>query len=288
MANILTVGIATLDIINEVESYPHEDDEIRALSQEQRRGGNASNTAVVLSQLGHQCYLAGTLVNETDTQTILNDLSTFNINIDYCDFFPQGKVPTSYIILNKSNGSRTIIHYRNLPEYSFTSFKKIDLSLFDWLHFEARNMTQTEQMMNYSKKNQPALPISLEIEKHRENIEQLLEIADYIIFSKYYAIQAGFISPQQLIKRMNEQFPQKTLICAWGDKGAIACKDNQIFHQAAFIPVKVIDTLGAGDVFNAGIIHQLLSYANVPDVLLFACRLAGKKCSAKGISNLMI
>lgn len=288
MANILTIGTATLDIINEVESYPHEDDEIRALSQEKRRGGNASNTAVVLSQLNHQCYWAGTLAKETDQQTILDDLKAFNINTDHCDILPEGKIPTSYITLNKSNGSRTIIHYRDLPEYTFTSFKMINLPVFDWIHFEGRNVNQTEQMMLYGKKTQPALPLSLEVEKPRENIEKLIEIADYILFSKNFALQAGYVSPEQLIHHMSVQFPQKTLICAWGEYGAIACINNQTFHQNAFIPTSVIDTLGAGDVFNAGIIHQFLSYANIPDTLLFACQLAGKKCSIKGISNLVM
>ena len=59
MAHVLAVGVATLDIINEVESYPPEDGEVRALAQAIRRGGNASNTLVVLSQLGHSCEWAG-------------------------------------------------------------------------------------------------------------------------------------------------------------------------------------------------------------------------------------
>ena len=64
MARILTVGIATLDIINRVARYPAEDTEIRALGQHRQRGGNASNTAVVLSQLGHQVDFAGVLIDE--------------------------------------------------------------------------------------------------------------------------------------------------------------------------------------------------------------------------------
>ena len=49
MAKILAVGIATLDIINTVDRYPEEDSEIRALSQHQTRGGNATNTLRVES-----------------------------------------------------------------------------------------------------------------------------------------------------------------------------------------------------------------------------------------------
>ena len=54
MARILGIGIATLDVINIVDEYPREDDEIRANGQRIARGGNVTNTLVVLSQLGHQ------------------------------------------------------------------------------------------------------------------------------------------------------------------------------------------------------------------------------------------
>ncbi len=288
MANILTLGTATLDIINAVESYPHEDDEVRALRQYRYRGGNAANTAVALSQLGHQCHWAGTLANDPDSQLIIRDLRAFHINIEYSEILPSGNVPTSYITLNRSNGSRTIIHYRNLAEYRFTAFKKINLSSFDWVHFEGRNTHQTVQMMQHSKKNHPLLPISLEVEKHRENITPLIALADYIIFSRNYALHAGFDSAEQLLHKFKQQFPLKTLICAWGEAGTTAAKNEQIFHQKAFIPPRVVDTLGAGDVFNAGLIHQFSHRCDVPAALLFACQLAGKKCSVQGLSNLMI
>ena len=49
MSHILTVGIATLDIINLVDHYPAEDEEMRALAQHIECGGNAANTASVLA-----------------------------------------------------------------------------------------------------------------------------------------------------------------------------------------------------------------------------------------------
>ena len=61
MPSILCVGIATLDIINQVERYPAEDSEVRALAQQQRVGGNAANTAMVLAQLGDAVTWVGNL-----------------------------------------------------------------------------------------------------------------------------------------------------------------------------------------------------------------------------------
>ena len=74
MATVLAVGIATVDVINVVASYPVEDDEVRALSHSVRRGGNATNTLVVLSQLGHVCEWAGVWVDEPDAEIVRADL----------------------------------------------------------------------------------------------------------------------------------------------------------------------------------------------------------------------
>ncbi len=285
MAKILCTGIATLDIINEVQDYPDEDDEIRILTQEKRRGGNATNTAVVLSQLGHQCSWAGTLVNEIDSQTILSDLQHYRINYDYCQFLEQGKIPTSYITLSQDSGSRTICHYRDLPEYSFEAFKKINLHQFDWFHFEGRNVSQTQQMMHWCKQQCPDTPISVEIEKPRELIADLFESADIILFSKQYALSQAKTSAKAFCQYISSQYPDKKIICAWGDSGAGAAFKQQYCWQAAQ-KIKAVDTLAAGDVFNAAIIAQLLQQSQLKKCLKYACWLAAEKCTKKGIADL--
>jgi len=282
MAKVLCVGIATLDIVNEVAFYPAEDDEIRILAQEKRRGGNAANTAVILSQLGHECYWAGTLVKESDCQIILDDFDDYRVNTDYAQFLAQGKVPTSYISVSRETASRSISHYRDLPEYSFSEFKKINLQDFDWLHFEGRNIEQTYKMMCYAKKNVPQLAVSVELEKPREGIERLIEAADIIIFSKNYALTKGFYSAPQFLQQFNEQSKDKIFICAWGSSGAAALFNHEDYWQDA-MPVKAVDTLAAGDVFNAGIIDQQIKQKNIASSLKNACQLAAEKCTRKGL-----
>src|SRR3569832_2418368 len=81
MARILGIGIATLDIINHVEGYPAEDSEVRALAQRISRGGNCTNTLVVLSQLGHRCGWGGVLAEESDAARITADLDSYHIDL---------------------------------------------------------------------------------------------------------------------------------------------------------------------------------------------------------------
>jgi ketohexokinase len=285
MANILGIGIATLDIINTVENYPQEDAEVRAISQRVCRGGNATNTLVVLSQLGHQSTWGGVWVDEPDGQRILADLKQNHINTDSCRVECQGKVPTSYIIINQHNGSRTIVHFRDLPEFNFTDFKAINLSPFDWIHFEGRNVADTVRMLERVKQICPKTPISLEVEKPRPDIEQLFPKVDVLLFSKIFAQHDGKIKEAApFLQKVRRYTPQARLICTWGAKGAYALDtDNTLLYSPAHSPPQVVDTLGAGDTFNAGIIDSLCRQHNLAIALDHANQLAGKKCGQLGL-----
>jgi ketohexokinase len=284
MANILAIGIATLDIINTVESYPDEDSEQRALSQNQTRGGNATNTLTVLSQLGHHCTWGGVLIDEPDSQVIKHDLRSNHIDFTACKRLASGKMPTSYITLNQQSGSRTIVHHRDCPEFSFEDFSKIDLTKFDWVHFEGRNVAETRLMLLHLKKHHPQLPCSLEIEKLRPDIELLFELPTVLLFSQHYAQSRGFADAISLLCSLNSNIIAS---CAWGKQGAWAINQHQkIFHSPAFPPEQIIDTLGAGDTFNAGLIHSLVNNTELPIALTYACRLAGHKCGQVGFNHL--
>lgn len=52
--------------------------------------------------------------------------------------------------------------------------------------------------------------------------------------------------------------PRATLVCAWAEEGADAMgPDGVLVHSDAFSPEVVVDTLGAGDTFNAAVILAL-------------------------------
>ena len=284
MARILAVGIATLDIINSVDTYPPEDSEIRARAQRRVRGGNATNTLVVLSQLGHACAWAGVLVDEPDAGPILTELDACGIDCSPCRRLVTGKMPTSYILHSRATGSRSIVHYRDLPEYDADSFRRLDLSDFDWVHFEGRNVEQTEQMLLHLRAQRPELPVSLEVEKPRPGIERLYPHVDLLLFSRAYALAEGFAEAPALLHAVAASAPRADRVCAWGEAGAWALdRAGGEHHSPAFAPPQVVDTLGAGDTFNAALIDARLRSADWPASLAHACRIAGAKCGREGL-----
>lgn len=282
MARILTVGIATLDIINQVATYPAEDAEIRALSQQQCRGGNASNTAVVLSQLGHHVDFAGVLIDEPDLAVITADMDAHQVNYQHCRRLKTGKMPTSYINVSAGTGSRTIVHFRDCPELSFSDFQRIDLSVYDWLHCEGRNIPETQQMLAFAAQQRPELPRSVELEKPREDIEQLLANASFVMASRPYAQAKGYENAEAFLNAL--AFDKAT--CSWGESGIWGKFNRQILYQPAERLAEVVDTLGAGDTLNAGLIHGLMQQWSNDKIMAFASQLASLKCQQQGFANL--
>ncbi len=282
--NILAIGIATLDIVNLVDGFPAEDSEVRAFDQQIRRGGNATNTLVMLSQLGHRCSWGGVLVDDPDCRYIVADLERYHIDRRYCRLVAGGRMPTSYITVNRYNGSRTIVHYRDLPEFSFADFCRIDLQHFDWVHFEGRNVTQTARMLKRCAAEWPQIPCSLEVEKSRSGIEELFPLADLLLFSKDYAKEQGFESAAGLLKAIHKKATHALLTCTWGAEGAWSMgRDGTLHTSPAYPPDRVLDTTGAGDVFNAAIIDGLGRGKDPDSALQAACRLAGRKCGQMGL-----
>jgi ketohexokinase len=287
MSKILGIGIATLDIINQVAHYPHEDEEMRVVAQRVARGGNASNTLEVLAGLGHDCHFCGTLAGDSDSRMIEASLIELGITLDHCQRFTEGHAPTSYVTLNEQNGTRTIVHFRDLPELNADHFQQIELEQFDWLHFEGRNIGESVRMLKHLETRRLDQPISIEIEKERPDIDALYSFADVLLFSRVFVRGRGHQEPEEFMRRMRIHAPRALIVCPWGNKGAWAQdKEGNVFHAPAHTPEKIIDTLGAGDSFNAGLIHALASGKTPGEALEFANLLAGIKIGQMGLADL--
>ncbi|WP_018954825.1 PfkB family carbohydrate kinase [Thioalkalivibrio sulfidiphilus] len=286
MSHILAIGIATLDIVNTVDQYPAEDEELRASAQRVVPGGNAANSAWVLSQLGHRVDLAAVLAREPDGERLAGLLSARGIGLEHCAW-REGRTPCSYITVNARNGSRTIVHYRDLPELDAAHLAGVPVERMDWVHLEARDGFITGAMLRTLRERLVDQPVSLEVEKERPGVDRLFGLPDVILFSRPFARGRGFESAEAFLRDMGGRCRKTILVCTWGEAGAWA-RDGagRLHHVPAVAPPRVVDTLGAGDTFNAGLIHGLASGRTVPEALDFAVRLAGRKVGQAGLDGL--
>ncbi|HBX61037.1 MAG TPA: ketohexokinase, partial [Methylophaga sp.] len=141
-----------------------------------------------------------------------------------------------------------------------------------------------QKILKYCRQKAPNVPISLEIEKPREDIESLFDWADWLFFSSQYAEARGFQSAEDMLASLPVTY-QATL--TWGAEGAYGWHNGKVMYIPATKIDHVVDTLGAGDTFNAGMIHSLVAENSLQDSLQFASELAARKCQQYGFENLV-
>ncbi|XP_017401052.1 ketohexokinase isoform X2 [Cebus imitator] len=293
---ILCVGLVVLDVISLVDKYPKEDSEIRCLSQRWQRGGNASNSCTVLSLLGAPCAFMGSMAPGHVADFLVADFRRRGVDVSQVAWQSKGDTPSSCCIINNSNGNRTIVlHDTSLPDVSAKDFEKVDLTRFKWIHIEGRNASEQVKMLeridthNARQPPEQKIWVSVEVEKPREELFQLFGYGDVVFVSKDVAKHLGFRSAGEALRALYGRVRKgAVLICAWAEEGADALgPDGKLLHSDAFPPPRVVDTLGAGDTFNASIIFSLSQGRSMQEALRFGCQVAGKKCGLQGFDGIV-
>ncbi|XP_026527362.1 ketohexokinase isoform X3 [Notechis scutatus] len=268
---ILCIGLVCLDIISVVDNYPEEDSDTRCLSQRWQRGGNASNTCTVLALLGAPCAFMGSLAPGHAANFVRDDFRRYEVDLTHVALHLACSLPVSTVISNWATGTRTILHAAsNLPDVTAADFEKVDLSQYKWIHWEGRNASEQVKMLQQVEKYNQSCPpservtTSVEVEKTRPELYQLFCYGDVV------------------------RGQRATLICAWAEYGADAMgPDKLLVHSDAFSPETVVDTLGAGDTFNAAVILALSKGNTLPAALTYGCQVAGRKCGVHGYDGIV-
>lgn len=306
MKHIVGVGACYLDTILCVPRYPAEDEKLRAQSLSTRRGGNCPNTLEVLQGLLQSVRAPPTLdliavlpSRQSSATTKIESSLGPTVSLRACLFREEhDNPPSSYIIRSAATGSRTIVNSNDLPEMTCDEFCEAArlLNLEDaWYHFEGRIPDVTLQCIRYLRRLNSDVRISVELEKPgRDGLPELVPEADVVFYSKSWAMGNGYNNAEECLRAQAKLARNAQLLCCtWGDLGSFAWDPvTESFYGAAAICPEgstVIDTIGAGDTFIAGIIYGSVAERKawpVETKLGFANELAGFKVVQEGFSGL--
>lgn len=280
--NILCIGNSAYDITSIVEEYPIENYKYKVLNQIECGGGSCGNTAYMLSKWGLNTYFVGMVGDDYYGKKIRDEFRTIGVKNDYLVLNPNYRTTTSQIIINKTNGSRTILSYH--PDKEEMQDIEIDI-VPDIIYLDGREYTMAKKILE---KYPNAISI-IDAGNDRKEIRELCCMCDYVICSKDFMEKVSgitIINNDTLTNayyKLNNMF-KTNLIVTLEDKGC-AYLDNNNVSIVPSIKVNTKDTTGAGDIFHGAFVYAIINKYSLIDSLKFANTAAALSVTRYGGRN---
>jgi ribokinase len=269
LTDVIAIGNANVDLMSTVMHFPGPDEETLAKNFRIVPGGSASNFAVALSRLGASTGLIASIGDDAFGQLIINNLKSENIDISHIKIVKNNYTGIVMVFIDEY-GERRMIAYRgaNLalnnedinPEY---------LKSAKIIHLSGTRLEIAEYATHIAKKENTIVsfdPGSILASMGIEGCKNILKNTDILFINRVEIVKMTGI--QNIIKSAYELLKHgpSLIVVKLGSEGSLAItKDNEVKVPA--FKVKVVNTTGAGDAFNAGFIKAFLSNMNIYEAL---------------------
>ncbi len=267
-----------MDIIMQVDEMPRRADKYRTNQAMIVGGGCAANAAVAIARLGGDSALVSRLGKDMIGDSIIRELQSEGVNCDRMLQYDGFRSSFSSVYID-SRGERQIVNFRDddLPN---EASKLIDQDVsYDAYLADTRWSEGAVALMETAKRlNKPAV---LDAEAPFNNLDGAFESASHIFFSGPGLRELS--RTENLadgLRQIDRQFAGIVGVTD-GAKGIYWIADTQLYHLPA-VPVIVVDTLGAGDVWHGAFALALGENKRLDDAIVFASAAASLKCTRLG------
>lgn len=237
-------------------------------------GGNAVNVAVYLARLGLDVSYVGVVGDDDHGMLLLQRLKEKNVDVSHVRIVPGQK--TALTMVEIKNGDRIFGDYYEgvLENFSLTDEEIAFLKGQDLIHTAIWGKVEKELWR--FKGNGPLVSFDFADKLDSDLVEQTLPYVDYAFFA--YEQEDEFI--RDYLKYVQSKGP-KVAIATLNVHGSIAF-DGTGFTRFGIIPVKVADTMGAGDSYIAGFLCGILRGLPLPECMELGARTASETLKYNG------
>ncbi|XP_057426660.1 uncharacterized protein LOC130720076 isoform X2 [Lotus japonicus] len=225
--NPIIVGFGGLgvDILAAVPSFPKPDSKIRTTQLKVQGGGNTGNAMTCAARLGLKPRIISKVANDIQGKGLLEELEAEGVDKSLVVVSQEGTTPFSYIIVDSQTKTRTCIFTPGYPPMVPEDLPRASLlAALDGArvaYFDAR-MTQTALVIAQEAFRQN-ISILVDAERPREGLNDLLELADYVVCSeKFPEAWTGASSIPRALVSIILRLPRvKFVIATLGENGCI-------------------------------------------------------------------
>jgi sugar/nucleoside kinase (ribokinase family) len=281
--DVLCIGHASFDLTICVDSFPIENSKYETQELLEGGGGPAANAAYLLAAWGARCAFAGVIGDDAYGRRIREEFHAVGADVSFLESRPNHATPVSILLVNKQNGSRTIVTRKatasplRLEESALKPFAPKVL-LFDGHELPA-SLAALRAFPD-------AISI-LDAGSWREGTSSLAGAVDYLAASDSFALQAAGLSDlrddgarRACVRRLRDCY-QTAVIVTLGEHGLIADDGGGFFYLPAH-PAAAVDTTAAGDVFHGAFAYCVERSLPFLDCVRFASTAASLSVRVAG------
>lgn len=291
----LFVGLCTLDVLQIVDTFPHQNQKVRAEKMSLAAGGPATNAAVIFAQLGGYSDLVTRLSNDAIGKVIRADLNAHKVNLH---IIPEPYSTTvASIIVTSNTGDRAVvsagdglIRGKKLNKNTIIPLSDSNnLSSYPTLCLDGYNSDAALTILKSYKNANPNGFSILDAGSYKSDTDNLLPYLDCVVASANFQ-PTNTKTPKQIFNYLHD-FGVKYAAITQGEKPILASLDGKAFETPAVSVSKVVDTLGAGDFFHGAFAYAIahnnctkrpLNTRDFKAALDFASKIAAKSITSFG------
>ena len=276
LQDVIVIGELNVDIIlNRIGQFPEMGKEILAENMNLTLGSSSAIFASNLSTLGTKVAFIGKIGKDGFAAVVLDSLQVKGVDTSH--IIQSETLNTGATIVLNYDQDRAMVTYPGAMED--LKLEDIDFSFLSTvrhLHFSSiflqPGIRESLPSM-FAKAKSLGMTTSLDpqwdpAEKWAINLTELLPTLDIFLPNKAeFLLLTDSDSLEEGIEKIKVIAPDITLIIKDGANGAYAWKAGKLIHQPAFLNTEVVDCIGAGDSFNAGLIHAFIKGSSLEKCL---------------------
>jgi 2-dehydro-3-deoxygluconokinase len=266
--------------------------------------GAESNLAIALARLGKRVAWFSRLPDAPHGQLALNFIRQHGVEVSdvLCVpaermglfFLERGAPPRSTRVwYDRANSAASRLQPSDLPVGRLAQAR--------WLHFTGITPALSDSCLAtchaaVAQARRHSLKVSFDVnyrsllwspQRARETLTPFCQAADIVFIAArdaatVFEVHGNAIAQAEYLQRLWSS----TVVVTDGERGAVACSPNGVVTCAAF-PVQIVERLGAGDAFAAGVLCRLMEEAPLAEALRFGAATAALKLSIRGDAALI-
>ncbi|MEN1968897.1 sugar kinase [Lentibacillus sp. N15] len=267
-------------------------------SFEKKVGGAELNFAIGCARLGLKIGIISRTGNDEFGRHILNFIRGEGIDISEVKLMDEYPTSINFKEILEDGSGRTFYYRHPSPtnELTLDSISEEFIRNSKVLHITGvfaainpKNIAILEHAAKLAKKNNvkvsfdPNIRLKLwSLEDAREGLLKLLPYVDFVFSGEQEA--EWLFGPKTLEQYIDtyKEYGAEHVIIKRGDEGSVGYFNGEIINARAKKPRKVVDTVGAGDGFNAGYIYSYLQGSSLKESLEFANTVGSMVVSVSG------